>query len=55
MMGDGLVKIIGDTLGQMPWKRIVPIGIDGLYEDMRKRKNEERSVERETHGLEERD
>ena len=49
-----LVKTVGGTLEDMSLKRSVFAGVDGPDEDMRKRKGEESSIERETHGLERR-
>jgi hypothetical protein len=50
----GLVKIIGGTLEEMSLKRSASAGVDGDDEDMRKRKDKESGIERETHCLEER-
>jgi len=49
-----LVKTVSGTLDQMPFKWIAFMGIDGPYcEDLRQRKDEKSSIERETHCLEE--
>jgi len=48
------VKTVSGTLDQMPFKWIAFMGIDGPYcEDLRQRKDEKSSIERETHCLEE--
>jgi len=49
-----LVKTVGGTLEDMSLKRSVFAGVDGPDEGMRKRKDEESGIERETHCLERR-
>jgi hypothetical protein len=46
-----LVKTVGDAFEQVPLKWIVCFGVGRAHEGMRKRKEEEGSVERETHCL----
>jgi hypothetical protein len=49
-----LVETLGGTLEEMSLKRSVFAGVDWPDEDMRKRKDEESGIERETHRLERR-
>lgn len=54
MTKGGLVKTVSGMLEDMSFKKTVFAGVDGPDEGMRKRKDEESGIERETHCLERR-
>ena len=55
MAKGGLVETVGGTPEQMALRSTRRQRVDGIYEGIRQRKNEEGGVERETHSLDEND
>ena len=52
-MKGGLVETVGGTLEQMTLRHVSWQRVDGIYEGIRQRENEEDGVKRETHSLDE--
>jgi len=51
----GLVETVGGTLEQMALRCVGRHRVDGIYEGIRQRENEEGGIEKDTHSLDKND